>query len=262
MEEVKEMCEIVILGSANAVPKEEAENTHFLVKQKQRVILIDCASSPMVRIPKAGVTFDQIDDIILTHFHPDHVAGIPLLLMDLWLLGRRKPINIYGLQYTLDRLMTMMELFDYQNWPDFYSLNLKTIEPVEKTLVFETEKLRIFASPVRHLIPNIGLRFDCFDEGSSFAYSSDTAPCAEMVSLAMGCDLLLHEASGNSPGHTSAAQAAEIARQAEVKSLYLIHYPTDERQHKQMVEDARAIFPGFVALAKDFMHLSLPTNHR
>ncbi len=71
--------EIIVLGSANAIPDESAENTHFLVQVGQRVVLVDCAGSPLVHIPKAGVNFDQIEDIILTHFHPDHVSGVPAL---------------------------------------------------------------------------------------------------------------------------------------------------------------------------------------
>jgi len=67
--------------------------------------------------------------------------------------------------------------------------------------------------------------------------------------------VLIHEASGGTIGHTSAEQAGEIARQAEVGSLYLIHYPTRKIDPETLVTEARRTFPGPVALARDFMEL-------
>ena len=84
------MAQIIILGSGYAIPNEQHENTHMLLKTSEKSILIDCASNPMQRLPQAGVKFDEISDIILTHFHPDHVSGLPILLMGMWLSGRKK----------------------------------------------------------------------------------------------------------------------------------------------------------------------------
>ena len=64
------MSQILILGSGFAVPNAEHENTHMLLRTAQRTVLIDCASNPMQRLPQAGVNFDEISDIIVTHFHP------------------------------------------------------------------------------------------------------------------------------------------------------------------------------------------------
>src|SRR5512142_928615 len=102
------MPKVIILGSSNAIPSAEHENTHLLVIGEQRTVLVDCVSNPIVRLEQAGVDFNSVSDMILTHFHPDHVSGVPLLLMDLWLMGRRAPFNIYGLDYTLERVKTMM----------------------------------------------------------------------------------------------------------------------------------------------------------
>jgi ribonuclease Z len=75
--------------------------------------------------------------------------------------------------------------------------------------------------------------------------------------LSEGSDVLIHEATGESMGHSSARQAGEIARRAEVGSLYLIHYPTGKYAKGDLVAEARTTFPGVVALAKDFMVLEL-----
>jgi ribonuclease Z len=75
------------------------------------------------------------------------------------------------------------------------------------------------------------------------------------VRLSEGADVLIHEAAGESMGHSSAQQAGEIARRAEVGRLLLIHYPTGKYAKGDLVAEAHSAFPGEVALAKDFMVL-------
>ena len=79
----------------------------------------------MVRLQLAGVDPNKITDIILTHFHPDHVSGFAPLLMSLWLIGRKQPLNVYGLEATIDRAEKMMALYNWQQWPDFYPVQLR-----------------------------------------------------------------------------------------------------------------------------------------
>jgi ribonuclease Z len=107
------------------------------------------------------------------------------------------------------------------------------------------------------MIPNIGLRIQFKRSHQSVSYSCDTEPCDEVVRLSEGVDVLIHEATGDSLGHSSAKQAGEIARKAEVGKLYLIHYPTGKYANGDLVAEARTTFPGDVALAKDFMVLDL-----
>ena len=251
------MAEILILGSGFAVPNAEHENTHMLLRTAQRTVLVDCASNPMQRLPEAGVDFDEITDIILTHFHPDHVSGLPILLMGMWLSGRIKPINLYGLSYTISRTRTMMDLFDWQNWPGFYEVNFISLEEEENQLVLEDESIRILASPVKHLIPTIGIRAEFLPENKSMTYSCDTEPCEQVVRLAGGADILIHEAAGNSKGHSSASQAAETALKAAAGSLYLIHYPTGHGVKEKLLKEASEIFSKDVFIAEDFLVLKI-----
>ena len=75
------MPKVIILGSSNAVPSKDHENTHLVIIGKERTILVDCVSNPVVRLEQAGVNFNDLTDIVITHFHPDHVSGVPLLWM-------------------------------------------------------------------------------------------------------------------------------------------------------------------------------------
>jgi ribonuclease Z len=249
------MPKVIILGSSNAIPTKGHENTHMVIVGEERTLLIDSVSNPILRLEQAGVDFNDLTDIIVTHFHPDHASGIPLLLMDMWLMGRQRPLNIYGLHYTLDRVETLMGLYSWSEWPDFFPVVFYRIPNKEMSPVLDCPDFTIHASPVHHMIPNIGLRIEFKQAHQSMSYSCDTEPCDEVIRLSEGVDVLIHEAAGDSVGHCSASQAGEIARKAEVGRLFLIHYPTGKFASGDLVAEARTTFPGEVALAEDFMVL-------
>ena len=249
------MAKLIILGSSNAISSTDNENTHMVLVGEERIVMVDCVNNPIHRLGQSGVDFMNVTDLILTHFHPDHVSGVPLLLMDMWLRGREKPINIYGLHYTLDRVEKLMEMYSWGNWPNFFPVAFHRLPSSENTEVMDCQEFKITCSPVRHLIPTIGLRFDFRTSQKTLAYSCDTEPCVEVVHLAQGADVLIHEASGASTGHSSAGQAGKIATRAEVNTLYLIHYPTGEYTNGNLIAEARQHFDGEVDLAVDFMTL-------
>jgi ribonuclease Z len=249
------MPKVIILGSSNAIPTTNHENTHMVVIGAERMVLVDCVSNPILRLEKAGLDFNDLTDLVLTHFHPDHVSGVPLLLMDMWLMGRHKPLNIYGLHHTLDRIEDLMGSYGWAEWPDFFPVAFFRLPAQEMTTVIDCPDFRIFSSPVRHLLPTIGLRFEFNHTKKIMAYSCDTEPCAQVIRLAEGADTLIHEAAGASRGHSSAAQAGEIASQAEVATLYLIHYPTGKFANGNLIEEAQQRYQGSVKMATDFMEL-------
>ncbi len=251
------MPKVIILGSSNAIPSKDHENTHMVIVGEERTILVDCVSTPVVRLEQAGVDFNDLTDIIITHFHPDHVSGVPLLLMDMWLMGRKKPINIYGLHYTMDRLEDLMGFYSWAEWPDFFSVGFYRLPETEMAYVLDSAEFKINSSPVHHMIPTIGLRVESKKTAKVFAYSCDTEPCEQTVRLAGGADILIHEAGGASYGHSSAEQAGEIATKAEVRALYLIHYPTGRFAKGDIAAEARKTFKGEVVVARDFMVIEI-----
>ena len=246
------MQKLIILGTAHAIPDEDHENTHLAIIGEDHQILIDCVGNPVVRLRQAGIEIDKLTDIFLTHFHPDHISGVPSLLMSMWLLGRRDPLNIYGLHHTLDRIEKLMGFYEWDQWPDFFPIIFHRLPAETMTLAMQCDELTIFTSPVEHLIPTIGLRIESHHTGKVLAYSCDTQPCNAVVELAAKADVLIHEATGQFQGHSSASQAGSIAAQAEVGSLYLVHYnPEDEALETQ----AQKRFSGPVTRAEDFMNI-------
>lgn len=248
------MSKITFLGTASAVPDRHHQNTHFCLETEDAMILVDCVGNPIVRLSEAGLDPLSVTDLVLTHFHPDHISGVPLLLMDLWLLGRKKPLNIYGLDCVLEKFEKMMDLFEWEDWQGFYPVHLYPFKDPERVTIIDREKLTVKASKVRHMVPAMGLRVE-LSEGT-ICYSTDTEPCTEVVRLAKNADILIHEASGSGSGHTGAAEAGVIASDAGVKTLILIHYnPASEPE--VLKEEAQKNFSGEVIIAKDLMTLPI-----
>ena len=180
------MSKLIILGSSNAVSSKDSENTHMILVGEERIVMVDCVNNPVHRLEQAGVDFMDLTDLILTHFHPDHVSGVPLLLMDMWLRGRKKPLNIYGLHYTLDRMEKLMGMYSWEDWPHFFPVTFYRSPTSENIKLLDCDEFRVFSSPVRHLIPTIGLRFEFKSSQKVLTYSCDTEPCLEVVRLASG----------------------------------------------------------------------------
>lgn len=251
------MAKIIILGSSNAIANKDHENTHMVLIGNMRIVLIDSPSNPILRLQDIGVEYNDITDLILTHFHPDHISGVPIFLMDMWLRGRTKPLDIYGLDYTLERMENLMDAYGWKNWPNFFPVTFNRLPSEEMTPVLSSADFDIFSSEVRHMVPTIGLRMEFKDSNKIAVYSCDTQPCQEVVRLARGANILIHEASGDVIGHSSSKQAAEIAVEADVGQLYLIHYPTGDFWQDNLLEDARNHFDGKVTLAEDLMVLEV-----
>jgi ribonuclease Z len=251
------MAKLTFLGTASAVPDENHENTYFVIEGEGRFILVDSASNPIVRLGQAGLDYRDLTDIYLTHFHPDHISGIPLFLMNMWLLGRQRHLNLYGLHATLDRLEKLMGFFDWGKWPEFFPVAFHRLPAENMTLAQEDEDFRIFTSPVNHMIPTMGLRVELRKNNKVIAYSCDTEPCPQVEELAAKADLLIHEATGEFPGHSSAYQAGEVAQKAGAKCLYLIHYDPKDADPPTLIDQAKAAYDGKVVVAEDFMEIEL-----
>jgi ribonuclease Z len=250
------MTKLIILGTANAIPDEEHENTHMALVGEKRLVLIDCVNNSVLRLRQANLDINSVTDLVLTHFHPDHISGVPLLLMNMWLMGRERPLCIYGLAHTLDRMETMLELYEWETWSGFFPVTFHQLPADEMTTVIQSDEFHIFSSPVCHLIPTIGLRVEFPQTGKALAYSCDTEPCPSMLKLAARADVLIHEATRRpTSGHSTARQAGEVAAQANVGSLLLIHYPVYNFDPRSLLPQAQKAYPGEVALAQDFMTL-------
>lgn len=203
-------------------------------------ILVDCGGDVLQRAMQAGIEVHSISGVIITHEHPDHVGGWPLLVEKLWLHGRTAPIHVYGPADALRQAQTIFGSFDTSRWEGVPEIVWHPVALEEKTEFLHVGSLRFVASPGDHGVKVIGIRIDNTETGASVCYSADTRPSQSIARLAHRCDLLIHEASGDSPVHSTARDAAEIAAASGSRRLVLVHLPpgmTDDD-----LAGARALF--------------------
>lgn len=247
----RQTAKLIMLGTA-AIADLSHDNVYMVLDSGDLKILIDCGGSPTSRIMRTELNFTDLNALIVTHHHPDHIYGVPILLMNLWLLGRRGSFPIYGPQKTLQVIRSMMDLYEWDTWPDFLHIDFHEIPLVPDAPVVSDHVVSITASPVAHMIPTIGLRMMNQQTGKVLAYTSDTMRDPSVVHLARNADILIHEATGEYYGHSTGADAARDAMEANAKQLVLVHYPSVRGDPEAILEEAKAIFRGSVELAEDF----------
>lgn len=250
------MAQVILLGTGAALSDESREHTYMVVKGARSSILIDCGGSPVQRLLKAGVKLDSIDHVILTHHHPDHIYGLSVFLLDLWLAGRKKVLHIYGLTETLRAVKTIMRAFEWEHWFKFgfFPVEFHTISKTKRGALFLTPDLAVFARTTKHLIPTVATRVVSRKSGRAIVYSSDTEICDAVAELARGASLLFHESTTIdtlTKGHSTAVQAGEQAQRAGVDKLVLVHLPP-KGNVRQLRAAGQRKFKGQVEVGKDF----------
>jgi ribonuclease Z len=245
------MPELVVLGTAASVPDAHHDTIAHVLCGDGWTVLVDCGGSPLHKLAQLGIEADTIQAVILTHYHADHIYGLPILIQGLWLGSREAPLPIFGPEHTLGIARQMLETFSLAERADMFTLEWQPVRLREGEQVLELDGTRILATPVCHReVPALGLRFENTETGRAIVYSGDTEPCPPLVRLAFGADLLIHDSTGEQYGHSSPEQAAEVAREAGVQELALIHYPV-QGVNLQAWRQAASEFPGPVRLASD-----------
>jgi ribonuclease Z len=215
---------LYFLGTGAAVSDPHRTTTMLALEQAGHILVIDCGGDVIQRMLAAGLDPAHLDALVLTHEHPDHIAGFPLLVEKLWLLGRERPLPVYGPAPALEVARALFGSFRTDSWegvPErvWHPVPMEAGAHVVNDGVFE-----VTASPVVHPVPTIGLRIRA--GGTTVTYSADTSQTEAMVELARGADVLIHEATGRLPGvHSSAEEAAATAADAGAHQLILVHLP-------------------------------------
>lgn len=205
--------------------------------------------------------YDVIDSIVITHMHADHFFDVIPLRYAL-LYGPRKRATRVQLWLPPDGEKQLRELassFADEGAGDFLKVfDINTYDPNQKIQVGDAS---IAFTPTRHYIPTFALRYQC--NGTTVTYSADTAPDDNVAKLADGSDLFICEATLTASevehgmrGHSSAREAAEMARKAGVNHLMLSHYPAEATQ-EDLILHARSVFNGKITVADDHSRLAL-----
>ncbi|MEX2571644.1 MAG: MBL fold metallo-hydrolase [Gemmatimonadota bacterium] len=213
-----------LLGTGAALSAADRTTT-MLAFEGESVIVVDCGGDVVQRLLAAGIDLDRIAALVITHEHPDHVSGFPLFMEKIWLAQRRRPIPVCGPGPAIDLAARIFDAFDTSGWKGLPRIEWREVALREDAEVWASDEWRITASPGIHSVPVIGLRVEHLESGVVVAYSSDTERSDAIARLSRGAEILVHEGTGDMPGHISARGAAEVARESGAKQLVLVHIP-------------------------------------
>ena len=233
---------ITTIGWWGAYPSADEATSGYLLETKGFSVLLDCGSGVLAQLQKF-IKLQDIDAVVLSHYHSDHVADIGCLqyaariLMD---LGQRKqPLKIYG--HAED-----------ENFAALNYLQYSTGHAIDTRANLQLGPLSFSFCRNIHPDPCFSMRIE--EDGQVLAYISDTGYMDDHVDFARKADLLLCESSlydeyrGRIPGHMTAGEAGRIAEAAGAGHLVLTHLP-HFGNHSLLVEQAGQQFKGTVELA-------------
>lgn len=146
-----------IIGTGAAIPTAHRGTTAQYVCCKQRHILIDCGEGTQLKLRQFKVKFQDIQLILISHLHGDHVFGLPGLLGTMQLLGRTKPLTIIGPKGIKDLLFS---LFNFSQLHVVMPITFIELEKGEAGTVYEDKSITIKTFPLKHRIQTHGYRID------------------------------------------------------------------------------------------------------
>jgi ribonuclease Z len=219
------------------VPTKERNQTAVLLSYGSEGILFDCGEGTQRQLKIAGISLTKVTKILLSHWHGDHVLGLPGLIQSLSSMDYNNTLEIYGPIGTKKRMEKMFEAFVFDKRIDF------VVKEVKSGIFFENNEFKLEAYPLEHGIETLGFRFvekdkrridmknvkkfnipigqllgrlqqgkpiehngkkispddvTFIENGKKIAYITDTVPCDGCYKIAENADVLICEATYSS----------------------------------------------------------------
>lgn len=249
--------ELIILGSGTCVPSLTRGSPASVIRTQDRILMIDSGSGTLERLLKVDITIHDVDMILYTHTHPDHVADLVPFLFACkydW-EPRRRDLTIIGGKGFAAFFQKLENL--YGNWiqSDLFSTHLK--ESGDETHDFKS--FRVLTKPMVHQPESIAFRVET-DDGRSVVLSGDTDYNTNLVKLAADADLLVLESAfpdeKKVKGHLSPSVAGRIASESRCKRLVLTHlYPICDAF--DIKGQCASTYGGPLEIARDLMYFQV-----
>jgi len=215
---------------------EELANTSIWVRtaesRNESSILFDCGFTVPPPFWKSCPEPDNLDAVWISHFHGDHFFGLPALLTRFWEMKRAKPLLILG-QRGIDEMVVKTLKLAYSSVMDrlAYDIRFLTVEPGE---VVQAAGVTWRSAVNGHSQRDLAVRIEA--GGKTLFYSGDGLWTDETLSIALGVDLVIHEAfrlDAEIPGHSNIVRCIDFARRAKARALALVHIERTERRRRR-----------------------------
>ncbi|UGV41623.1 MBL fold metallo-hydrolase [Methanococcoides orientis] len=242
---------ITFLGTGVAIPQKDRVQSGLLMEISEKKVLFDCGGGVLNRIFESGNLHTDIDTIVLSHLHLDHVADVMCLLKANWLCDKFDS-TIYGPAGTREWLNRVMDIYPYMK--EKVSVDVVEVAPGEEFKLFDGCDVKC-ASGI-HSVPS--LAYQVRHDGQTVVYSGDTEPCEDIMELAQGCDMLIHECSFplnfEMTNHTTPDMLRPYLKDTGIRGVYLTHlYPHMQGHEEEALEYLKKEFEGEVHIPFDLM---------
>jgi ribonuclease Z len=248
---------IILMGTACASTGIERDNTYLLLQQPESCTLIDVGGNPLGKLKKNGIPTHHVKRVVLTHFHIDHIYGLPSLLWGMWIDGRTEPFEIYCTEEKRAWLEDWLSLMQMSEWPCSFEVQIVTFDWKKPSLIWNNDELSLSVFPSNHgNAPTVGIQAIYKDQ--VVIYSSDTTINPNLNDIPK-IDLLIHEATTACKGLSAHSCLIDIVNYYNfdvIDKLVLVHL-TDDEPYDEVLNSLIAEVRTKVILGHDLMSISL-----
>src|SRR5690625_2974071 len=237
---------LTIIGYWGGYPAKDEATSMYILEKDGFMLVLDVGSGGLAKFQKHK-NISDIDAVILSHYHADHIADIGVLqhaiLVQAQITGEEKRVPLYG--HIEDEEQFNKLNHDYTIAIRYNPMNAINIGP------FFIRFLK-----TKHSVPCYGMRIT--DGKKTVVYTADSAYQTEWVKFSRDADVLVTDCNfyagqdASAAGHMTSEEAATIAERANVRELILSHLP-HFGEHDQLLLEAQKVYNGKISLAYEGM---------
>lgn len=292
------MLEVALLGTGGMMPLPKRFLTSLMLRYNGSNILIDCGEGTQVALKNQGWSPKPIDVMCFTHYHADHISGLPGMLLTMGNAERTEPLVMIGpkgltkivpalrmiapelpFEISLIEIQDNFQTFEFDGFRiEAFRVNHNVLcygynVVVERQPKFDPEKARALNIPLKlwnplqkgntltedGIIYTPDMVLGNERKGLKVTYCTDSRPTDFIVANAKEADLFVCEGMYGEPDklekakehkHMTFYEAAEMARDAQVKEMWLTHYSPSLIRPKDYEKEVKEIFKNTV-ISKD-----------